>query len=688
VGRAFVPNGESPAASAGGVSIRVAPEGDGAGSGDDNYTWPGIEGSFESDFHVADHFDWCSKDLSKKVVRRRRHIGVSGPGSAQASARNICDSDAGCRAGLPHGFEERCPRLGPTYPHDVAGAGCSCGQELGIIAYRARRLRAAAVDAKVIGHGLVLTQSSSRFPLSAIGGLEARTKDSHSSEKRGTQIMDKRRRDHLSAAWDELRLATKMGLNKLDYAIIAFYLAGVTLFGLRFRKKQRSLRDYFLAGRDIPWWAIALSIVAAETSTLTIISIPGLAYDTNFTFLEVVMGYVVGRVVISFVLLPDYFRGELYTAYELIERRFGQGLRSLTAGLFLLTRAAAEGVRVYAVSIVVSIALGTGQVASIAIITALTLIYTFEGGLAAVIWTDVVQTAIYVGGTLVGLATIVHLVPGGWNAIHAAAAGAGKLQVFDFRVSPWIPYTFWAGVIGGAFFTTASHGTDQLIVQRLLAARGERQSVTALLASGIAILFQFALFLLVGTMLWAYYRLPSSDFGRADRIYPTFIVTRMPHGISGLLIAAILAAAMSNLSAALNSLSSSAVLDFYMRLRPQADEETKMRLSRLATLAWALVLFGLAIIALHRVGRVVEAGLQIASVAYGALLGAFLLGVLTRRANQYGAMIGMLGGFCVELYLWLGTHLPWTWWVMIGTATTFAIGYLASFASQAGGLSQ
>jgi SSS family transporter len=473
-----------------------------------------------------------------------------------------------------------------------------------------------------------------------------------------------------------------MGLNRIDFAIIALYLAGITLFGLRFRKKQRTLRDYFLAGRDIPWWAIALSIVAAETSTLTIISIPGLAYDTNVTFLQVVMGYVIGRFVISFVLLPQYFRGDLYTAYELIERRFGRGLRSLTAGLFLLTRAAAEGVRVYAVSIVVSIALGTGEVASIAIITALTLIYTFEGGLAAVIWTDVVQTAIYVGGTLVGLVTILHLVPGGWPAIHAAAADAGKLQLFNFTPSIWIPYTFWAGLIGGTFFTVASHGTDQLIVQRLLAARGQKQSATALISSGIAVLFQFALFLTVGIMLWAYYRVPSAVFGRPDRIYPTFIVTRMPHGISGLLIAAILAAAMSNLSAALNSLSSTSIMDFYVRLRPQADEKTKMRLSRLSTLIWASVLFALAMIALHRVGRVVEVGLQIASVAYGALLGVFLLGVLTRRANQRGAMFGMLFGFLTELYLWRWTHVPWTWWVMVGTIVTFVLGYAASLLLQ------
>jgi SSS family transporter len=307
----------------------------------------------------------------------------------------------------------------------------------------------------------------------------------------------------------------------------------------------------------------------------------------------------------------------------------------------------------------------------------LTLIYTFEGGLAAVIWTDVVQTAVYVAGTLVGVWTILHLVPGGWSAIHAAAASAGKLQVFDFTPSLWIPYTFWAGVIGGTAFITASHGTDQLIVQRLLAARGQKQSTLALMSSGVVILFQFVLFLIVGVMLWAYYRVPSANFGKPDRIYPTFIVKQMPHGISGLLIAAILAAAMSNLSAALNSLSSSAILDFYLRVRPNSDEKKRMRLSRLATFFFALLLFGLAVLSLHKVGRVVEVGLQIASVAYGALLGVFLLGVLTKRANQRGAMVGMLFGFSIELCLWRW-QVPWTWWVITGTIVTFAIGYAAS----------
>src|SRR5581483_7739575 len=331
-----------------------------------------------------------------------------------------------------------------------------------------------------------------------------------------------------------------------------------------------------------------------------------------------------------------------------------------------------------AVSIVVTIALGTGEVASIAIITALTLVYTFEGGLTAVIWTDVVQTIIYVGGTLVGVFTFLHLVPGGWPAVQSIAASTGKLRVLDFTPDFWKPYTFWAGLIGGAFLTTASHGTDQLIVQRLLAVRDRRQSVTALLSSGVVIIFQFALFLIVGVMLYAYYRVPSSTFGKADFIYPTFIVSRMPHGISGLLIAAILAAAMSNLSAALNSLSSSSMLDFYLRRNPQADEKRRVQLSRFSTLFWALVLFTLAILSLHKVSRVVEVGLSIASVAYGALLGVFLLGVLTRRANQRGAMFGMLCGFAAELYIWQFTRVPWTWYVAMGTVITFVVGYVVS----------
>jgi SSS family transporter len=480
------------------------------------------------------------------------------------------------------------------------------------------------------------------------------------------------------------------GLNPLDLGLIVIYLVGITLFGLRFRKQQRSLRDYFLADRNIPWWAISLSIVAAETSTLTIISVPGLAYDTNFGFLQLVIGYLVGRVVISFLLLPHYFRGELFTAYQLIERRFGQRLRSLTAGLFLITRAAAEGVRVFAVAIVVRIAIApllahfhlsdsAQDVASIGIVTLLTLIYTFEGGMAAVIWTDVVQMFIYVAGTLVGFFTILHAVPGGWTTISHTAGSAGKFHVFDFSFVFFRTYTFWAGLIGGAFLTTASHGTDQLIVQRLLAARNETQSKLALLSSGVFVLMQFTLFLMVGAMLFVFYRLfpPAIAFTRTDRIFPTFIVSSMPHGISGLLIAAILAAAMSNLSAALNSLSSTTIVDFYARLKPLSSEARKVFLSRIATVLWGVLLFVLAIVS-RRGGKVVEVGLSIASVAYGALLGVFLLGVLTKRVHERGAMVGMTVGFFLNLYIWQATRIPFTWYVMIGSCVTFAVGYVAS----------
>ncbi len=498
-------------------------------------------------------------------------------------------------------------------------------------------------------------------------------------------------------------------MNALDLAIVAVYLLSITLFGLRFRKRQRSLRDYFLADRNIPWWAIALSIVAAETSTLTIISVPGLAYDTDFAFLQLIFGYLLGRVIIIYLLLPHYFRGELFTAYQLIDRRFGPRLRSLTAGLFLITRAAAEGVRVFAVAIVIGIALAPilgnrgefqRDLISIAIVTALTLFYTFEGGMAAVIWTDVVQLAIYVGGTLVALVTVTHLVPGGWSTIHTMASEAHKFRVFYFAPDFYRTYTFWSGVIGGAFITTASHGTDQLIVQRLLAAKNEAQSKLALLSSGVVVLFQFWLFLLIGAMLWVFYRLtpPMATFDRTDRIFPTFIVGHMPHGVSGILIAAILAAAMSNLSAALNSLSSTTMVDFYLRWKPETSDSRRLLLSRVTTVGWGCLLFLLAIVSRHG-GRVIELGLSIATVAYGALLGVFLLGVLTRKANETGSMIGMAAGFCSNVYIWqgssilgwfehaTGTHLstlalsrpiPFPWYVPIGSIITFAVGYSCS----------
>ena len=485
-------------------------------------------------------------------------------------------------------------------------------------------------------------------------------------------------------------------LSSFDLALVAVYLIGITLFGLRFRSGKGpnalTLKSYFLADRTIPWWAIALSIVSAETSTLTIISIPGVAFAGDFGFLQIVIGYMIGRVGVAMIFLPKYFQGEMLTAYQLIDRRFGSALHKVTAGLFLLTRAAAEGVRVFAVSIVVGIAIGTGDVLSIAIISGLTLLYTFEGGMAAVIWTDVVQMAIYIGGTVVAIGTLGTHVPGGWGQIHEVAAAAGKFRLFHFAFNLTQSYTFWAGVLGGTFLTMASHGTDQLMVQRMLTAKNLRESRIALLSSGVVIFVQFTLFLLIGAGLYVFYGLHPAAFASADRIFPTFIVREMPIGIAGLLVAAILAAAMSNLSAALNSLSSTTVVDFYMDWRPQADDRERMMISRASTVAWALVLFAVAVYSVFVGGKghVVEVGLSIASVAYGALLGVFLLGTLTRYATQAGAIVGMICGFALNLLLWLDPrpiavgpltipHIAFTWYALIGSTVTFAVGMAASF---------
>ncbi len=471
----------------------------------------------------------------------------------------------------------------------------------------------------------------------------------------------------------------------LDLGLIVLYLIAITAFGARFRSSQKSLKDYFLGGRTVRWWAIALSIVAAETSTLTIIGTPPLGFTGNLGFLQIVCGYLVARVVIVLLFIPQYFRGDMYTAYELMRRRFGERARRFTASTFLVIRALAEGVRVYAVSIVVSIILGTGEVTSIVLITLLTLFYTFEGGMTAVIWTDVVQMLLYVAGGLLSFWMILGYVPGGWAEVVRLAGPAGKFQIFDFRLELTgeffsRTYSFWAGLACGTFLATGTHGTDQLIVQRLLSARSERESKIALLASGVVVLFQFSLFLLIGVLLYAFYaKTGQAPPAPLDRIYPAFIWRNLPVGVAGVAIAAILAAAMSNLSAALNSLASATIVDFYQPLFHASHvlESHYLRVSRAATVAWGLVLLGIALLARHW-GSVLEAGLAVISVTIGALLGVFLLGILTRRANQTGAIIGMASGFATMIYLHFATRTAWTWYVVIVTIMTFVVGYLAS----------
>jgi SSS family solute:Na+ symporter len=471
----------------------------------------------------------------------------------------------------------------------------------------------------------------------------------------------------------------------LDYGVIVAYLVGITLFGFRFRESQKSLKDYFLGGKNAPWWAIGFSIVSAETSTLTVIGTPALSFNGNFGFLQVVLGYLLARIIISVLFLPQYFRGEMFTAYELMLRRFGPNIRKLTAGAFLGLRALAEGVRVFAISIVVSIVLGTGEFVSELVIVCLTLFYTFEGGMTAVIWTDVVQMFLYVAGAVLSLFVILGQIPGGWDHAMTLAAEANKLQVFDFgfALTPEFfskTYTFWAGFFGGCFLTTASHGTEQLMVQRLLSAKNEKEARLALLSSWVVILFQFTLFLVIGILLWVYYgETKLAPPQPPDRIYPKFIWEFLPQGISGLVIAAILAAAMSNLSAALNSLASTTVLDFIKPLdrRNRTDGEY-LALAKKMTVLWCGILFVIGLVA-RNVQSVLEAGLGIASIVYGALLGVFLLGLLTKRTGERAAMVGMSCGLAAMLYVKFGTTIAWTWYVLIGTTITFLTAIAASY---------
>jgi solute:Na+ symporter, SSS family len=465
-----------------------------------------------------------------------------------------------------------------------------------------------------------------------------------------------------------------MRIHPLDLVIVIAYLLGVTLFGIRFRRQQHDVRDYFLGGRTAPWWALAFSIVATETSTLTIIGTPAIAYSGNMTFLQLMLGYIVGRVLITIIFLPGYFRGEYLTAYALIEARFGAKMRAVAALTFLGTRALAEGVRVSAIALVVSVALGTSERLAVFIVIALTILYTFEGGMKAVIWTDVAQFLLYLTGSLVTLGLLLHRIPNGWNeVVQVASLHGNKLQVLDFSWNLATKYTFWSGLIGGTFLTLATHGTDQTIVQRLLAARTRNDSGRALIASGFIVTFQFAVFLLVGILLFVFAQhLPLLAAGeRTDRILPMFLVREMPTGLAGLLLASILAVAMSNASGSLNSLAASSVLDLQALRGRRTDPAQFLKISRRMTLFWGAVLIFFALV---KWGELLEAGLTLLSLPLGSLLGLFLLGTFDKRATAKAAFVGMVTALAAVLLLYHFTTVAFTWYFLIGSAITFAVG--------------
>lgn len=475
-------------------------------------------------------------------------------------------------------------------------------------------------------------------------------------------------------------------LATLDYVVLVGYLAGVLAFGLWAGGRQRSTTDYFLGGRDLPWWAVLFSIVATETSTLTVIGIPAVAYGGSLVFLQLTVGFLLGRIVVATTLLPGYFSGEATTAYAYLGERFGDRMRGAASLTFMITRLLADGVRLFATAIPIRvIAVGAGfevsYAAIIVVLGVLTMAYTLVGGIRAVVWMDVVQMGIYVGGAVLAVVLLLGQAPDGW---WEAARAAGKTEILDLGLglpfAEWIasPYTAVVAVVGGAFFSMASHGADQLVVQRLLACRSLRDGQRALVGSGVVVSGQFALFLFVGLLLWAYYDgadLAALGLTRGDEIFPTFIVQAMPPGIAGLLLAGILAAAMSTLSSSLNALASSSVLDVWERLgREPLAEDAALRLGRWLTLIWGVVLMGFAMLFRSLENPVVELGLGIASFTYGGLLGAFLLGRLSGRARQSDAVVAYILTLLAVGFLVVRGGVAWPLYTALGAVLMLGLG--------------
>jgi SSS family solute:Na+ symporter len=475
------------------------------------------------------------------------------------------------------------------------------------------------------------------------------------------------------------------GFGAVDLAVLIAYLAGTTALGVWLGRNQKDAQKYFVADRSLPWWAVMFSIVASETSALTFISIPGLAYTGNLGFLQVAAGYILGRVVVARVLLPRYFDGKLVTAYTLLETRFGPETRRFASIVFMVTRAMADSVRVFATAIPIALIMGPVlpreylMPAAILVLGALTIFYTWRGGMRAVVWTELLQAAIYVSGGICAVVILGHAVDGGWSRILSSAEAAGKLKAVSFYTGFDQPHTIFAGLLGGAFLAMASHGTDQLIVQRLLSARSLKDAQRAIIGSGIAVFVQFTLFLTVGLGLWALYA--GRDFGTPDAIFPTFILEHMPHGLLGLIVAAIVAATMSTHSGAINSLAAATTMDIWVPLtRHGANDPATFRAGRLFALAWGVVLTGGALLYPESRTPVVVVALSIASFTYGALLGAFLLGIYNARARQFDAILAMSVGIVTMAVVVFSPSIKiaWPWYVLIGTTITLLTGSLSA----------
>ena len=469
-----------------------------------------------------------------------------------------------------------------------------------------------------------------------------------------------------------------MVLTWIDYTVIAAYLLAITAFGTWFARFQKTTVDYFLTGRSVPWWAICFTIVATETSTLSFIGVPAGAYGGNMTFLQLAFGYVIGRMLVSVLFLPAYFRGELFTSYELLQRRFGPEVKNVAAVIFVVTRTLADGIRLFATALVISVVTQVPVSITVIALGAAMIVYTVRGGVSAVIWTDVVQMFVYVGGALVVFFGLLSLIPGGWGEVVRSAGSTGHFQVLDFSTDPKKAYTFWAGLFGGVALTLATHGTDQFLVQRLLSARSLKGAASGLILSGVLVFAQFILFLVIGAMLYTFYQhtpLPR-PLQRTDEVLPLFVVTSLPQGVSGFIVAAIVAAA---LSPSINSLAATTVNDFYLKyVRPDADDKTLMSVARTATIGWGVAQIAVALGAQWITRSVLDSGLSVLSLAAGPVLGAFLTGVLTTRVRSGAMLGGMAAGAAVLAWIWITDASAFTWYALTGALVTGGVALLLS----------
>lgn len=470
-----------------------------------------------------------------------------------------------------------------------------------------------------------------------------------------------------------------MSLSPLDLAILAAYLSGMVVLGVVMGKGSRSAAQYMLSGRDVSWWLILVSIIATETSAVTFLSIPGFAFSRDMTWLQVPIGFLIGRILVAKLLLPLYFRGELFTSYEVLARRFGGTTQQLASVLFIVTRTLADGLRLFLTAIVVQEVAGTSLAWAVVITGGATLVYTFFGGMNGVLWTDLVQFVIYILGAAVGLWVLLAKLPGGFSELLAVGGAAGKLRFFEPAFDLSEPYTFWAGIFGGVFVALGSHGVDQLMVQRYLCAKNLGDARKALVWSGFLVAAQFALFLLIGVALFAFYQRfpPEAAFDRPDRVFAYFILHEMPPGMIGLLVGAIFAAAMGS---SLNSCATSFTRDLY---RPwagaAATPEKELKVTRRLTVVFGILQIGVGIAGQQLASSVVGAVLGIAAFTTGIVLGVFFLGIFLPRVGQKAALAGFACGLAAMTAIYFATPLAWPWYALFGSALTFAAGALASY---------